>query len=177
MSTNLLNGENILRKVYDPPTQSLKTNVTAIVPPGTITVAISDTDDSIKLGDGTGNYLDINPNGSINVVVTESGLTTKNVFGEVDNVASGVTTVIHSYTALADTKLLSCDFAGTNVATYSLYIGSDLSAKKYTYFTSLSDRFEFADGLPVTAGDVISVEVIHMRPDMGNFNVNILIKN
>lgn len=139
-------------------------------------VSLNASDDSVAISDGV-NTLDINPNGSINVVITASGLTTHNVFNEVDNVISGITTAAATYTALANTKLLSCDFGGTNMAMYSLYIGATLSAKKYTFYQNLNERFDFKDGLPVQVGDIIKVEVVHFRPDPGNFNVNILLQD
>lgn len=177
MSTNLLNGENILRKVYDPPTQSLKTNVTAIVPPGTITVAISDVDDSIKIGDGSGTYLDINPDGSINVVVSDTGgLTTENIFNEISSVASGVSTTILSYLTVADTKFQMADVSGTNIAMYTIFIDGVLQAKRYTYFQSLSESFNFGDGVSVPSGKIIEIKVLHNRPDVGDFASNIVIR-
>lgn len=139
-------------------------------------VELDQATDSVAIGDGT-NLIDINPDGSINVVVTESGFTEKNLFDEVTGVVSGITTEIISYTAIANTKLISCNFSGTNIAMYSLYIGGNLSAKKYTYWSSLNDQFNFENGLPINLGDVISIEVVHMRPDPGNFNANILITN
>jgi hypothetical protein len=51
--TSNLSQENILRDVHDPATQSLRTNAQAtIVVPGGLEVAISHTNDSIRLGDG-----------------------------------------------------------------------------------------------------------------------------
>lgn len=139
-------------------------------------VTLDQSTSSVAIGDGT-NLIHINPDGSINAVIQDSALTTRNLFNEVDNVISGITTEVISYTAAANTKLLSCDFGGTNVAAFSLYIGGNLAAKKYTFFQSLNERFNFMDGLPINSGDVITVEVIHNRPDPGSFNVNMLIKN
>jgi hypothetical protein len=51
--TSNLSQENILRDVHDPATQSLRTTAQAtIVVPGGLEVAISHTNDSIRLGDG-----------------------------------------------------------------------------------------------------------------------------
>lgn len=132
--------------------------------------------DSIAIGDGT-NLIDINPDGSINVVVAESALTEKNVFDEVTGIVSGITTEIISYTAITDTKLISCNFSGTNIAMYSLYIDGNLCAKKYTCWCSLNEQFNFENGLPINSGDIVSLEVVHNRPDPGNFNANLLIMN
>lgn len=174
-----LDANQVLRNSYIDETNELRVAASITATIGEIDVSIdANAGDNIAIADPTGtNYLEPNPDGSINVVVTDNGLTTKNEFGEVAGVVSGVTVEIASITATSNTKVLSCDFGGTNVAAYSLYIGGQLAAKKYTYFTSLNGDFDFKDGLPVNSGDVVSVEVLHMRPDPGDFNVNILFKN
>lgn len=139
-------------------------------------IAISHTTDSISVGDGT-NLLDVNPNGSINVVLTGSGLTTKNIFNEITSVATGITSTIATYIAIADTKLLKVDVGGTNVAAYEILIGGMLSAKKYTFFQSLNETFDFKNGLPVLLGEQILIRVTHNRPDLGDFSTNILVEN
>lgn len=69
MSTKYLNGENILRQVYDADAESLRTTAVATFSSGTISISISHLTDSIKIGDGT-DFLAINPDGSINAVVS-----------------------------------------------------------------------------------------------------------
>lgn len=151
-------------------------------PDGSINVNITDitlnqATDSVAIGDGT-TLIHVDPGtGALLVTLDSTNLTTKNIFNEIDNIPSGVTSIVGSFTAIANTKLLSCDFGGTNVAAYSLYIGADLSAKKYTFFQNLNERFDFKDGLPIMLGDIVSIEVIHNRPDVGTFNVNMLVLN
>lgn len=70
MSTKYLNSENIMRKVYDPSTESLKTSTIAVLDTNSVSVQINDTDDSIKIGNGQGDYLAINDDGSINANLT-----------------------------------------------------------------------------------------------------------
>lgn len=157
------------------------TNYVVVNPDGSINtvteVVLDQATSSVAIGDGTTTaYIDPGT-GALLVTLENTNLTTKNLFNEVDTVVSGITTEIISYTAIANTKILSCDFGGTNVAAYSLYIGGVLSAKKYTFFQNLNERFEFQDGLPITIGDIISVEVVHNRPDPGDFNANLLIQN
>lgn len=53
MATGELGGDNILRQVYDPPTESLKVTGVSFDFPGGIEVIIDHTNDSIRLGDGT----------------------------------------------------------------------------------------------------------------------------
>lgn len=67
MSTSTLDANNVIKKVYDPVTETLKVNAIATLSPGILEITISDTDDSIKVGDGSGNYIKPNPDGSINV--------------------------------------------------------------------------------------------------------------
>lgn len=66
MSTPVLNTDNILRKVFDADNQALRSTAVATLPGGEFSVIISDTNDSIRIGNGSGNYLGINPDGSIN---------------------------------------------------------------------------------------------------------------
>ena len=174
-----LDANQVLRESYDDAEKRLRVQASVTATVAEMDVVIDAAGgDNIAIADQSGtNFMTVYPNGAIPVVVTDSGLTTKNIFQEVINIPAGVTQIVGSYTALANTKLLSCDFGGTNVAEYSLYIGNDLTAKKYTFFQNLNERFLFADGLPVNNGDIITVEVLHNRPDPGNFSVNILIKN
>lgn len=72
MSTTSLSGDAVLRQVYDPPTESLKTLVTANIS-GAQEVIINAADDSIKIGDGNGHFVAVNPDGSINVNSSGSG--------------------------------------------------------------------------------------------------------
>lgn len=140
-------------------------------------VDLDQADDSVAIGDGTTlAYVDPGTRALL-VTLDSTNLTTKNVFNEIDNVANGVTSTIISYSVPANTKLLSLDFGGTNVASYSLYIDNVLSAKKYTFFQNLNERFDFKEGMPVPIGSTITLEVIHNRPDIGSFNCNMLVLN
>lgn len=159
------NGANVLTVNPD---GSLDVNINAI--------NINHSTDSIKIGDGT-NLLDVNPNGSINVVVTSSGLTTSNIFNEVLAVATGIATIIVSFTAITNTKLLKVDMGGGNVAAYSLSIAGFLQNKKYTFYQNLNEVMDFKDGIPVNAGDVISLSVSHNRPSLADFNGSLLIQS
>ena len=70
MSTKYLDANNVIKKVYDPSTEALRTTAIATFAGDTVDVVISDQNDSIKIGDGEGDYLAINDDGSINVVAT-----------------------------------------------------------------------------------------------------------
>lgn len=70
MSTKYLDANNVIKKVYDPSTEALRTTAIATFAGDTVEVVISDENDSIRIGDGEGDYLAINDDGSINTVVT-----------------------------------------------------------------------------------------------------------
>lgn len=135
--------------------------------------------DNIAISDGT-NTLHINPDGSINVTVTNgpSG-TLKSFYNEVSAVPSGVLTSIGTYTAPAGktSYLQKIDLSGTNIAEYTLLINATKQAKKRTYFgASLDEVFDFSgsnNGFPLAVGDVILVQVIHNRPMAGDFESRI----
>lgn len=172
-----LDAAQVVRRSYDEAENRIRVDAEVTATIGAVDVVIdASTGDNIAIADPTGtNYLEPNPDGSINVVVTDSGLVNKNIFNEVSGIPSGITTVITNYTALATTKLVSCNFAGTNIAMYSLYIASALSAKQYTFFGNLNGAFIFPTGLGIISGDLISIEVVHSRPDMGDFSCNIIV--
>lgn len=172
-----LSQENILRDVHDTPTQSLRVSAFSIPPPGGMEVIISDVDDSIKIGNGSGQYMAVNPDGSINVNIVSAGLTRENFFSEITNIAASVTTTILSYVAVADTNLLKIDVAGSNIGAYEVLINGLLNAKKYSMFSKLNETFNFEEGLPLTTGDIVLVRVTHYRPYVGNFNANIIVES
>ena len=72
MSTKYLGSENILRSAFDPTSESLRTTAVASFAGGTVSLVISDTTDSIKIGNGVGQFLAINNDGSINANITGS---------------------------------------------------------------------------------------------------------
>jgi hypothetical protein len=64
--TSVLDANQVLSHAFDDSTQRLRVDSTATIVGGSLDVVISDIDDSIKIGDGSGIYLDINADGSIN---------------------------------------------------------------------------------------------------------------
>lgn len=208
-----LDADQVIRRAYDEANNRLRVDAVVTATIGTVDCVIdASTGDNIAIADSTGsNFLKVNPDGSLDVNITDISLdqatdsvaigdgttlvsvdpltgallvtldqtnvTTKNIFNEITGVVSGVTSIIVSYTAVSNTKLLSVDVSGTNVAAYSIYIGGVLQAKKYSYYTNLNERFQFADGLPVANGDLIEIEVLHNRPDPGDFSANVLVLN
>lgn len=74
----LLDARQILQKVLNEAEDRLRVEVNATVTAGAIEVAIDQTTDSIKVGDGV-NLLQVNPDGSINVVGTIEGTSDVNI--------------------------------------------------------------------------------------------------
>lgn len=132
--------------------------------------------DNVAIHDSQGDELAINPDGSINVNITQSNPgVLKNVYNEVSAVAASTLTTITTYTVpLGKTGLLVLvESSGTNIAEFSVEINSTVQAKRRTYYGSNLDTvFEF-NNLPLAAGDIILARVKHFRPDFGDFNSRI----
>jgi hypothetical protein len=83
-----------------------------------------------------------------------------------------------SYTALGDCRLKKIVVSGTNIATYSIYVGAVIIDKARTYFgNSLNTTFDLGIGVALSLGEVVTVRVIHNRPDLGDFNARIDIED
>lgn len=170
-----LDAAQVVRRSYDEDANRIRVDAEVTATIGTVDVIIdASTGDNIAIADQTGaNYLDVQSDGSINVNVVSLGQINTNIFNEVTGIVSGVTTTILNHTITSNGKLVSVDFAGTNVAMYSLYVNGSLAAKKYTFWGSLNGRFDL--DLNVYTSDSIELEVIHMRPNVGDFNSNFII--
>ena len=137
-----------------------------------------DVHDSVRIGDGDpGEYLKINPDGSINVNATigPSG-TIINTYGDVSSVASSTTTTVVSYTTpIGKTGVLHrVEYGGENIAVYDVEVNSVLIARRRTYFNGpMSDQFDFGlsngIGVDLVAGDVVRLRVTHYRPLVADF--------
>lgn len=158
-------------------------NTLEILPDGSINsnVEVDAADgDNIAIHDSQGDELAINPDGSINVSVTSSNPgTIKSFYNEVTSVATAILTPINTYTAPVGkiSYLQQVEISGTNIAEYTIEINSIIKAKKRTYFGSNLDiEFIFAlgsIGLPLIVGDIITIKVIHNRPNLGDFDARI----
>lgn len=128
MSTTALDGDHVLRQVYDPATESLKTLVTANIS-GAQEVIISYVDDSIQIKGATGNAVVVNNDGSLNVngVSTVSGTVTSNIAG-LDAFKTTQYTINTSIVQLTPTPLPNRSAmtlkAITTSATEIIYIGN-----------------------------------------------------
>lgn len=147
------------------------TDTLQINPDGSINVVFAP-GNSIEITDGT-DTLAVNPDGSINVVLSGSA-TVIETYNEVSSVLASVLTTIVSYTVINPGKLKQINVSGTNIAEYRVELNSVVIDKRRTYFGSaLNTDFNYDDGLPLAAADVVLVRVIHTRPSTGDFNARI----
>lgn len=171
-----LDANQVLQGSFDEATGRLRTDSTATIVNADIDVALDSTEDSVAIANSAGDFLAINADGSINVVVSGTAKELISLYLEVTGIVSGITTLVASYTAIANTYLQKVEFSGTNIAEYELVIDGVTQDKKRTYFgNSLNGNFDFGQGLEVPSGDIIGVYVVHTRPDAGDFNARIQI--
>lgn len=131
----------------------------------------------------------VNPDGSLNVKITantappdpsvssytvESG-TVATAYNEVSSVPSGTLTTIVSYTCTGPTRIKFAEVTGTNIAEYTVLVNGIVKNKKRTYYGNLDNSFQFAKGLGISSGDVISLQVTHNQTDLGDFSGFILV--
>ncbi len=144
---------------------------------GPIDVVVNASTDSIRISDGT-DTLGINADGSLNVNVVSGALDVESTYNEVIGVASGVTTLICSYTSSGNERVLNIEASGSNIAKFTVELNGNVIAQKYTNFNGpLNVSFDFNAGLTLVAADLVEVYVLHDRPYIGDFNSNILIES
>ena len=173
-----LDGNQVLQGSFDESTGRLRTDSLATVVNADIDVSLDATEDNVAIADPDGNFLNINPDGSINVIVdtSGSGKTLLSFYSEVTNIVNGITTLVGSYVVGNGMFLQKIEFSGTNIAEYELVINGSTRDKKRTYFgNSLNGVFDFNDGLQIPSGQTIEIYVIHNRPENGDFNARIQI--
>lgn len=132
--------------------------------------------DSTRIGDGT-NLLEINDDGSINVSMDNAAdETTQIPYSEISAVVQDIETDLLTYTVPPTMVafLYRAETSGENVAQYRLYKNGVAFASQRTHFGSdLNAHFDFTtpNKRPneFAAGDVITITVVHSRPDPGNF--------
>lgn len=105
-----------------------------------------------------------------NVTLTET---------EVTAIAAGITTIIGTYTVPAGKSaiLQKIFVSGENVSKYQVLLnGSPINTKR-TNYTNLNETFDFlvnnSDGYILNAGDVITVNTIHNRPNVSDYESTI----
>lgn len=121
---------------------------------------------------------------AIPVYVTDSPPTTPNtvitIFNAITNVSTNNLTTLVTYTvpALKTFNLQKIIVSGSNIAQYDFFVDSNQIARQRTYFSGgLNAEFNLnADpdrGLPLNSSQIVSVKVIHQRPDLGDFEATI----
>lgn len=133
--------------------------------------------DSVRVGDGTGTYLKINPDGSISVVLIPDGSAEPiNVYGESTGVLQGVETTLVTYTVpvgkIAYLHRVEC--SGENIARYQITLNAVVFATRRTHHGSgLTTDFEFtgpdSGSCVLQPGDTVEVLTLHNRPFSGDF--------
>jgi hypothetical protein len=151
-----LDANQVIQSVYDTTENALRVNTQATITAGAMEVAIDASTDSIKVSDGT-DVLEINPDGSINVVTTLSpssssvliygfdGLLNQKVkvdaAGElqVDVLSSALPTGAATETTLAliNGKITVVDTSNTTITSSVLPTGASTSALQITGNASL----------------------------------------
>lgn len=117
------------------------------------------------------NSLRVNPDGSIDVNITDTGVPSVNVYNAITSVPSASLTTVLTYTALVNLSLKQIQVSGTNIAEYSIRVNGTTVDLQRTYFGGdLNCFFNFGSGINVSAADVVTVKVIHSRPTLGDFN-------
>lgn len=102
-------------------------------------------------------------------------------FNEVNSIVSGsIADVIQFSVPLPHKVMLyRIDFAGTNIAEYSLFFDLALKNRTWTWFNGpMFGSWDFSVshywGLTVAGGTVIKVKASHNRPGLGTFSSRIM---
>lgn len=142
---------------------------------------IGDIHSSVRLSDGD-NEASVNPDGSLNVKIVTGGTSSsaKNIYTEALSVPAASLTALGSYVVPSgQTAILEkISVSGENIAKYVVLLNGDPIETLRTYFgASLNALLDFTSasgkGYLLEAGDQLDVQVIHNRPDIGDFNSRI----
>ena len=165
-----LDMPQVLNRVFDEDNGLLRTSALATIVNADIDVALDPSEDGVYIADqDSGNKLKINSDGSINVIFTQGNLAS--IYNEVVAVVAGITTIISQVTITQAAYLQKIEFSGTNIAEFELVIDGNTEDKQRTYFgAALNGKFDFNGGLSLGIGQVVTVYVVHNRPDVGDFN-------
>lgn len=116
----------------------------------------------------------------VNIVSGATGGEIYEQFSEISSVATSAITPILTYTIPAGKQFyfMYAESGGTNIADYRLTIDSVRFARKRTYLNGdMWVPFDFrvgdSSGKLLSAGQVLVLEVVHDRPDPGDFEARI----
>lgn len=95
--------------------------------------------------------------------------------GSVTSVASSTLTDIINYTVPVGEKLFlyKIEVSGCNVAKFQIDIEGSIKGVRRTYWGNFNADFEF-NRLELNSGETIKVQVIHERPNTGDFEATII---
>ncbi len=126
-----------------------------------------------------GNILEPNPDGSLNVNIVETpvtGQTVKSTYGAAA-IASMANGIVVTYTVPAGKTAIfqKANASGENVAQYTVLYNSAIFDLRRTMFGGdLTTDFDYItgnnNGLTLSSGDVIAIQVLNSRPTSANFN-------
>lgn len=150
MTTNL-DYSQVLQNVYDEGENRLRVDadITAVIPGG-IQVNINDTDDSIKIGDGSGNYVKVNSNGSIDVNSTTT------ISGTIDTVEQGLNGFQTSQYTIGLTAVQITPTPLTNRSSMSLAI---IATPNIPIYIGNSSSVTVNNGYPLYDGNTIELDL------------------
>lgn len=140
---------------------------------------------NVTITDDGGDELQINSDGSINVVIVPSvsgNSIVRNKYGAVAGLAANTQTTVVSYTVPPGRAsiLQRAVASGENIAKYDVLINGIVQSTLRTYFAGgFNAEFEFTtgqnNGIVLEAGDVVLLRVIHQRPQLADFDGRIQI--
>lgn len=135
----------------------------------------------VSISDGD-NVLDINPDGSINVVFSETSPIPKKIntlYYEIENIPKNIKTLVGNFTPSNASKkyfLQRVTIGGSNFADFTLELNSNTIMRKRTWAGGeLFSTFEFDgysdNGKQILITDTIELYIEHSRPFNGDFEV------
>lgn len=98
-----------------------------------------------------------------------------NIYGTIASVISGSSTTVVTYTVPGGkiNTLERISVSGTNIARFSILVNAVEVDAKRTFFGELNTEFNYTStvnlGRVLNSGDVVTVEVLHNRPFVGDF--------
>lgn len=141
---------------------------------GDVTIAV------VEVKGPDGNFIEPNPDGSINVNIVSvptAGNVVKNIYAEANSVVSGATTLLVQYTvpgSVTNSILQRISVSGENIAKFTVFWNAtQIDTRRTFYGSSLSEYFEFttgsSDGFVLAPGDTLKVYVLYNKPYVGDF--------
>lgn len=182
-----LDADQTIRRAYDETKNRHRVDAEVTASIGTVDVIIdASAGDNIAIADQTGtNFLDVEPDGSINVNVTGGTTTTKLVpagetenYYATDNVAIGASTTVLTYTVgISGVYIQTVYLSGTVIAEYRIFKNSTpilVYRMSYTEFSAVLElSTTTAFGVKTNIGDVIEVEVTNVGNSVGTYDISL----